>query len=159
MTRQDIFNFNRGDIRVMRGSYLLGVYLERDMEIEVGALGRIGFYPGFYLYCGSAMGGICGRISRYLSEIENKFWHIDYLVSEGDLSFIDVFISDLRLECVIANILSEMMGAINSFGSSDCECMSHLFFLGGNNLDEVRCQLCLRVMSGSGVSNIFSLYY
>jgi Uri superfamily endonuclease len=123
----------------MKGSYILVVYIERDIQIEVGALGFITFKKGFYFYIGSAMGEygsstLLTRVKRhFLSKNEKKIhWHIDYLLADVHSMIIKIYLvpSKYPLECIIARELSEISdGLIKNFGSSDCNCKSHLFYI------------------------------
>jgi Uri superfamily endonuclease len=48
------------------GSYLLVIECETPTEIEVGALGTLGFEAGYYGYVGSAFGpGGLSRVDRH----------------------------------------------------------------------------------------------
>ena len=127
----------------MKGSYILVVYIERDIQIHVGALGFIIFKKGFYFYIGSAMGEygsstLLNRVKRYfLSKNEKKIhWHIDYLLADLHTIIIKTYLipSKYPLECIIAREFSEICDkSIRNFGSSDCKCISHLFYF--KNLD------------------------
>ncbi len=112
-----------------RGSYILLLALTEGRFIEVGKLGRIMFPKGHYLYVGSAMLNLRARINRHIRKTKRLRWHIDYLAKEAD-SLIPIPIrSSNRQECEIAGSLSLIMreGAHN-FGSSDCDCPTHLFW-------------------------------
>ncbi len=127
----------------MKGSYILVVFIERDIQIKVGALGNIIFKKGFYFYIGSAMGNygsstLLNRVKRHhLNKDEKKIhWHIDYLLENIHTLIIKTYLipSKYPLECIIAKELSEIcQGSIKNFGSSDCKCISHLFYF--RNLD------------------------
>ncbi|MFX0008144.1 MAG: DUF123 domain-containing protein [Candidatus Hermodarchaeota archaeon] len=122
----------------MKGSYILVIYIENDFQIEVGAVGFILFSKGFYIYIGSAMGEygsstLVNRVKRhFLSKNEKKIhWHIDYLLADLHSIIIKTYLipSKYPLECIIAKEFSEICDySINNFGSSDCECASHLFY-------------------------------
>jgi Uri superfamily endonuclease len=122
----------------MKGSYLLCLYLSKDVNIKVGALGRRVFAEGFYLYVGSAMGfsnssTLLNRVNRHLSISKNKktHWHIDYLLNNKYvcITYIYLIPSILRLECILAKEINDLSdGNIHYFGSSDCNCESHLFY-------------------------------
>ncbi|MFX1378305.1 MAG: DUF123 domain-containing protein [Promethearchaeota archaeon] len=127
----------------MKGSYILVVFVENDIRLIVGALGEIVFRKGFYLYVGSAMGNygssaLLNRVKRHLSSRKNKsiHWHIDYLLAENHSMITKIYLipSIEQLECIIAQGLSEICDdLIRNFGSSDCMCISHLFYF--NNID------------------------
>ncbi len=102
------------------------------MELEIGSLGPIVFKTGEYCYVGSAMNGLEQRIRRHISSNKKIRWHIDRLtirahsirsyVSEGE-NFVP--------ECTIADTAKEigLLPAVKGFGSSDCECYTHLFLV------------------------------
>ncbi len=122
----------------MKGSYILAVYVVRNIQIEVGALGFIKFKKGFYLYIGSAMAEygsstLLNRVKRhFLSKNEKKIhWHIDYLLTNVHSIIKRTYLipSKYPLECIVARELSEICdNSIKNFGSSDCKCISHLFY-------------------------------
>ncbi|MFW9824887.1 MAG: DUF123 domain-containing protein [Candidatus Thorarchaeota archaeon] len=121
----------------MKGTYILVIFIPNKIEIEIGALGRKIFDKGYYLYVGSAMGTqgsatLENRIKRHLSLPNNKkiHWHIDYLLISQKIFMYRLYIipSLLRLECIIAREIAENSdNRIQEFGSSDCDCTSHLF--------------------------------
>lgn len=121
----------------MKGSYIIVIFLPIDNIIEIGALGEISFPSGFYYYIGSAMGNTStsleNRIKRHISLPENKkiHWHIDYLLKDQECFIERIYIipSKQRLECVFAREIQEVSdNFIKNFGSSDCECKSHLLY-------------------------------
>ena len=122
----------------MKGTYILVIYLQKKSFINVGALGRLEFQEGYYIYVGSAMGNkgsttLLNRVKRHLdSSCDKKMhWHIDYLL---DCEYSDIFKiflipSTERLECFFSSELRDTCDKyINNFGSSDCSCDSHLFY-------------------------------
>ncbi|MFW9771399.1 MAG: DUF123 domain-containing protein [Candidatus Thorarchaeota archaeon] len=96
------------------------------------------FSKGFYLYVGSAMGEkgpttLLNRVKRHLSNSNSKnvHWHIDYLLADAFTKIIKLYLipSITALECIIArDLLANSEGYIKDFGSSDCKCVSHLFW-------------------------------
>ncbi len=119
----------------MKGSYLLLLELENDKTIPIGKLGEIAFNKGFYIYVGSALGGLEQRIKRHLRSNKKIYWHIDYLLTQ--VKIIDVFYKEnqLREECVIAKELEKQFDSTPGFGCSDCNCKSHLFY---GKYDEIK---------------------
>lgn len=115
-----------------KGTYILIVSLDEDKNIVVGRLGKMRFPRALYAYVGSAHGpgGIRARIERHIRKNDKrKFWHIDYLLEHADVKSV-LIIKNKRLECYITRILREIgLRYIPSFGSSDCECESHLFLI------------------------------
>jgi Uri superfamily endonuclease len=68
------------------------------------------------------------RIRRHLGKKKKIYWHIDYLLKNANI--VNVFYKEgkKRYECNIAKSLDENLNKIIGFGSSDCNCESHLFF-------------------------------
>jgi len=104
-----------------------------DKIISVGKLGKINFKKGYYLYVGSGQNSLETRIARHLKKRKKKFWHIDYLLSQWEARIKEVWIAeDRRIECLTARkILEEANVSLvaKKFGSRDCSCPTHLFYL------------------------------
>lgn len=132
----------------MKGSYILIVKIPGNKQIRIGKLGHIDFAKGFYIYVGSAMNGLEGRIRRHLSENKKLHWHLDYLLGEGEVVEVYIKESNSREECEVARKLSEIFDSISGFGSSDCRCKSHLFYT--EDIEKIR-----REVSSLG----FQLYF
>jgi Uri superfamily endonuclease len=111
-----------------KGVYVLLMKLEVTREINIGRLGLISFRPGGYAYVGSAMGSFKGRLGYHLKKNKKQHWHIDYLLESAVISDVLTIETEVRLECAIARALGERFESIPGFGSSDCQCKSHLFF-------------------------------
>ncbi|MFO7791387.1 MAG: GIY-YIG nuclease family protein [Candidatus Saliniplasma sp.] len=118
------------------GIYLLIIRLDQEHTIPVGALGKMKFEPGFYLYVGSAQNGLENRINRHLKDDKKKHWHIDYLLVHGDIVNVKVKEGKSEEECLLAEKVREFTEEIRNFGSSDCSCDSHLFYH-SNNLSDL----------------------
>ncbi|MFX1388195.1 MAG: DUF123 domain-containing protein [Promethearchaeota archaeon] len=122
----------------MKGSYILVVFIQKNFDLIIGALGKIEFKKGYYIYIGSAMGNsgsttLINRVRRHISPSESKkvHWHIDYLLNNKYTSIWCLYLipSIQDLECLIANELLNLSdGHIDKFGSSDCLCKSHLLY-------------------------------
>lgn len=110
----------------IRGTYALIINVPFDVEISVGALGRKSFRAGYYVYVGSAMGGLKERIRRHLRKDKQLHWHVDYLLTRARV--VDFVFAEGRGECKVARYLSARLPMIEGFGSSDCRCVSHLFY-------------------------------
>ena len=113
---------------LMKGSYILVVRLQEDDIIEVGALGRVHFKAGFYVYTGSAFNSLHGRISRHLRKEKKLFWHIDHLLQRAEVDSVWVLRSGERMECRTAGSFRASFTSVKAFGCSDCSCPSHLFY-------------------------------
>ena len=115
----------------MKGVYCLLINCRKTQSIRIGRLGVIHFPKGFYLYIGSALNGIEKRVSRHLKKRKNKFWHIDYFLSSRNVNIDYVYSleSNKKMECNIAEKVGTVAKSLMGFGSSDCKCRSHLFFV------------------------------
>jgi sugar fermentation stimulation protein A len=119
-----------------RGSYLLLVKLAKGTAIKAGRLPKSVFPAGYYLYVGSAMSGLSSRLARHRRKNKKIHWHIDYLTGEASHVLPIPIRSSERQECEIAGALSSIMqSGPREFGSSDCECTTHLFFSSTNPLE------------------------
>jgi Uri superfamily endonuclease len=116
------------EVKVLKGSYALLLELKEDRNIKVGALGRIHFPKGYYVYVGSAMNGIEGRVRRHLRSDKKMHWHIDYLLKKSKIKEVFHLGSRGRLECNIAKKFESQCEVVPKFGSSDCMCKGHLFY-------------------------------
>ncbi|NWF87324.1 GIY-YIG nuclease family protein [Candidatus Bathyarchaeota archaeon] len=113
----------------MKGVYVLMISVNRDIRINVGALGKINFDKGLYAYVGSGQNNLEKRIRRHLGKTKRKFWHIDYLLDSNHVRVVKFFQKDAEkpAECGIAERISLKGMPVDGFGSSDCKCKSHLF--------------------------------
>lgn len=111
----------------MKGSYILLIKLDKDKNIKIGKLGNIFFKKGYYAYVGSALNGLEQRINRHLRQEKKFHWHIDYLLQNAET--VDIFykLGNKKEECTLTNSLRDLE-SVKSFGCSDCNCSSHLFF-------------------------------
>ncbi len=112
----------------MRGAYCLVIRMDKDKDIRIGSLGNIHFPKGYYVYVGSAMNSLETRIARHLRTEKKKHWHIDYLLDEADVVDVLKIPSEKRIECDVAKFFASYGRPIPRFGSSDCDCESHLFY-------------------------------
>jgi Uri superfamily endonuclease len=117
------------------GVYSLLIELKKNQKIKIGNLGKFEFPKGFYIYTGSAMNSLEKRIDRHLRKNKKKFWHIDYLLSNKNAQVISILKikTKERIECKLnKEIFKNLKGKIliKKFGSSDCNCKSHLIYLG-----------------------------
>lgn len=114
-----------------RGVYLLWLRLPDSQTIEVGALGVFTFTTGYYAYVGSAQNGLAHRLRRHVRPIKPLRWHIDYLRAQAELTAIHAAAAGAEWECRLAAMLRRIPGAeipVSGFGSSDCRCISHLYY-------------------------------
>lgn len=117
----------------MKGVYVLIISLTKDIDVRVGALGKINFKKGTYAYVGSAQTNLEKRVERHLRKAKRRFWHIDYLLCNSNAEVLEVFyeIVPKAEECRIVAQLSREGFPVEGFGSSDCSCKSHLFKVRG----------------------------
>ncbi|MCG6916527.1 MAG: DNA/RNA nuclease SfsA [Deltaproteobacteria bacterium] len=119
-----------------RGSYLLIVKLTKKATIKAGRLPKSVFPAGYYVYVGSAMSGLSSRLARHRRPNKKIHWHIDYLTAAASHILPLPIRSSKRQECEIAKALSSLgQTGQRGFGSSDCECATHLFYSPTNPLE------------------------
>lgn len=112
-----------------KGSYIISGFLNGDKKIKIGRIGYLNFKRGWYLYVGSGMAYLKERVKRHFKKNKKKHWHIDYLIP--DLKNLKAFLihSSKSLECEISMEISKISnGFIEKFGSTDCNCKSHLLY-------------------------------
>ena len=117
----------------MRGSgtYALVIFLGSRIHLRIGGLGIHSFPPSYYVYVGSALGGLPSRLKHHLKPEKRLHWHIDYFLRQAKLAQIWYTLGQDRLECIWNEIISNLPGAtsfIRGFGASDCQCYSHLTY-------------------------------
>lgn len=121
----------------MKGTYCLIVDLPSASRLRVGALGTVSFPTGVYVYVGSALSGIETRVARHTRRTKKLRWHIDYLLRKATvISTIAVPTGSKDTECAVAKALLRSEGAsvvAEGFGSSDCDCPSHLIYFGAGD--------------------------
>jgi len=121
----------------MIGTYVLFLSSEKNMDIDIGNLGRFHFPKGIYAYIGSAMGravSLENRIKRHQKLAKekkgNKKWHIDYFTTSSGVEITGVVkIIGKNIECRVAELMKKSGGKLvaQGFGSSDCKCNTHFF--------------------------------
>jgi Uri superfamily endonuclease len=114
-----------------KGTYSLVTRLEQKKRLRIGKLGIMNFPTGYYVYIGSAHGGLPSRLSYHFKLGKRNHWHIDYLLKHAKVFQIWYAIGREKLECDWNKIIGSLPGAINftsGFGSSDCQCSSHLVY-------------------------------
>ncbi|MCH8185682.1 MAG: GIY-YIG nuclease family protein [Chloroflexi bacterium] len=108
------------------GIYGLLIEIRRDVTIPTGRLGAREYNRGWYVYIGSALKGISGRLQHHLRRRKRARWHVDYLLAHGELEAVVAAETHDRVECALARLLAERFDVIPRFGSSDCRCPGHL---------------------------------
>ncbi len=134
----------------MKGVYALVIHLPSHITIDVGAIGRISFDPGMWIYVGSARGSgstnLENRLKRHFRSEKKIHWHIDRILqSEAKLVEAIWSMTDAPQECRVNKALLRsglFHAGPKGFGSSDCKsgCNSHImYFIGeGSPIDEIR---------------------
>ena len=113
------------------GTYALVIALGVGLRLRAGRLGIHSLTSGYYVYTGSALGGLSGRLRYHLKLEKRLHWHIDYLLREAAVAQVWYALGQLRLECTWNAIVRGLPGAISSipgFGALDCQCSSHLTY-------------------------------
>ncbi len=108
---------------------MLIIQVDENVDVNVGALGKLTFEKALYAYVGSAQANLKQRIKRHLGKEKRLFWHIDYLLNENAARIVKVLYkqADKTEECDLAKAIGEIGEPIGGFGCSDCSCKSHLF--------------------------------
>ena len=119
-------------IKKLEATYILVINVSEDLKIRVGRLGEESFKKGNYIYIGSARGCLETRLQRHLRKEKRIFWHIDYLLKNQKVKILQIWTIDKKVECQTAEVFyqdptTEIIK--KSFGSSDCKCVTHLFFV------------------------------
>jgi Uri superfamily endonuclease len=105
--------------------------LDQGTEIAVGRLGTHFFPAGYYVYLGSALGGLVSRVGRHVRGGSRVHWHVDYLRRHAAVAEVWYVISDQRWECSwyrAASAMPQAVVPVAGFGSSGCGCPSHLVY-------------------------------
>lgn len=114
-----------------KGNYCLIISVEDDCRIKIGAKGFISFCGGYYVYVGSALNSLSGRVKRHISRNKKKHWHADYLLLNKNTKVEEVIYTycSEKIECEISMQINEdAIDNVESFGCSDCDCSSHLYY-------------------------------
>jgi len=111
------------------GTYLLVMHAPRAASIVVGSVRVIEITPGWYLYVGSALGGLWQRVTRHLAREKRLRWHIDYLLQAMEIQEVWFRVGSERIECAWSRALaaSRHMTAVGALGASDCSCRTHVY--------------------------------
>ena len=111
---------------------MLIIQVDENVDVNVGALGKLTFEKGLYAYVGSAQANLEQRIKHHLRKEKRLFWHIDYLLNNSAARIVKVLYkqADKTEECDLAEVIGEIGEPVDGFGCSDCSCKSHLFRIG-----------------------------
>ena len=115
------------------GTYAIVLRCSEGKNVSIGRLGEIQLGKGNYIYIGSALGagGVRARVMRHIRNDKIRHWHIDYLKEHMPLVEVWYTYDAERREHHWAEVMSCMNLAPypKGFGSSDCDCYSHLFYI------------------------------
>ena len=125
-------DFTKSEMK--EGVYILCVEIKDGCKIAVGSLETLHFKKGTYLYVGSGGKNLVARVERHMSDEKKVRWHIDYLLSASRVNISRVYVrkGSRDDECKTARNLAINFKGVPGFGSSDCKCPSHLFFIEGD---------------------------
>ena len=115
------------------GTYALVLSCSRTEVVQIGKLGPLELQRGFYVYVGSALGpgGVQARVAHHQRISRRPHWHIDYLRPHARIDRVWYSHQGVRREHQWARAIGSLRRAsvpLTGFGSSDCGCISHLFF-------------------------------
>lgn len=116
---------------ISTGIYQLLIRLSGARSIKVGELGRIDFQKGYYIYTGSARKNLFQRLRRHFQSEKKLFWHIDYLLGQGEIVAFYYEKYAPGLECGLNRQTHKKLtdaSFIPGFGCSDCKCEAHLIY-------------------------------
>ncbi|RLF55859.1 MAG: GIY-YIG nuclease family protein [Thermoplasmata archaeon] len=111
----------------MKGTYILLMFLNLDKSIRIGKLGDMQFRNGWYVYIGSALNSLEGRIKRHLRSEKKHYWHIDFFLDHAKIKNVFFKEGTVKEECNVAHSFLESFDMVPNFGCSDCSCKSHLY--------------------------------
>lgn len=152
------------------GIYTLLLFLSKQVTLTIGKLGKQRFPMGYYTYTGSALGkgdsSLKHRIARHLRKDKRKFWHIDYLLADENVSVEAVIVAETNenMECKTNQHIKTIMGAkvpVKGFGASDCRknCKSHLlYFPEIKNADCLAQKLVTHLHSSSDILSVYMVH-
>lgn len=111
-------------------TYVLLIFLKSGVEKIIGKIGKVKFLRGYYAYVGSARLNFEHRIRRHLKREKTLFWHIDYLLSDERAKVEKIFYTNQAIEHEVAmSLYKSGFKVVKNFGSSDCNCPGHLFYV------------------------------
>jgi Uri superfamily endonuclease len=123
---------DRPNLSAYPGSYALILRAFTHGVVRIGRRGCLSVAPGFYVYVGSAFGpgGVRARVAHHTRIAQRPHWHIDYL-RRWALPEEAWYTHDAcPREHDWADLFRQSAGAsepLYGFGTSDCQCRSHLF--------------------------------
>lgn len=120
-----------------RGDYLMVLYTDKNLNLEIGSKGNIYFPKGYYIYVGSAKLNLAKRMERHKRKRKKMHWHLDYLRGHCEMIASLLIRTASDLECPLARAIDRIAEwHVKNFGSSDCNCESHLFGMKNNPIHD-----------------------
>lgn len=121
-----------------KGVYCLLIYLKKKQDIKIGNK-EVTFPKGYYCYVGSALNNLQKRIERHKSFSKRFHWHIDYFLEKAKILDVKTIKTEKRKECWLNNRVRNLKGKtiMNKFGSTDCNCETHLHYFKKNPTKEL----------------------
>jgi len=124
---------NNGLLHRKVGTYALILRCRHERSINTGKLGEMSVRKGCYVYVESAFGsgGLVARIKHHCRISKSFHWHIDYLRPAVEITEVWYSHDPIKREHEWAVIFMGVHGVklpLKGFGSTDCNCHSHLFF-------------------------------
>ena len=119
---------------VNKGTYILILENNKDFYKQIGALGKIYFQSGYYLYIGSALNSLNTRLRRHSRKNKKTHWHIDYIIPANMkiLKKIVIRRTDYIEESITKDFIKLTQTIIKGFGSTDSKAPSHLLYFKKN---------------------------
>ncbi len=106
--------------------------LKEELSFKIRSGKLFNLKPYLYLYIGSAFnsGGLRSRLLHHLKKDKKAHWHLDFITSSPSFYPISAYLfAEKRIECELARELLSEFEFVPFFGSSDCNCPSHLFLI------------------------------
>ncbi|MEI6810239.1 MAG: DUF123 domain-containing protein [bacterium] len=123
--------FKQNGLEKAKGAYVVVLHLQTEQTITVGKLGTFTFQAGFYLYCGSASGGLKSRLHRHVCGATKLSYHIDYLRKESVPVEVWITTDKERSEhdwALRLHATAPRLKPMKLFGATDCRYEEHLFY-------------------------------
>jgi len=108
----------------LRGSYLLILHLNSPLLLSTRKK-KFKLSSGYYIYVGSAMNSLLGRVKHHERRLKKPFWHIDFLLEHASLRMALLIPCLYPLESYLSSRISGQ--PVPHFGSTDVKDPSHLF--------------------------------
>ena len=108
-----------------KGSYILILKLRKELKVRKPK--ELTLKPGYYVYIGSAMNSLTGRIKRHLLKEKKIHWHIDQLTTQAKVIGVYAFVG-VKIEEKLSKFFETHLEGIKGFGNSDLKTTANLFY-------------------------------